>query len=147
MRSKASIISTGFLLGIIKVAFGIGGVLWGASMGLMFEESYAMRYEEVPVWAVILPVFMCVMGFMAIILGLIFPILYIKEWSGTPIEQNGRILDIIKRAKNGDMVVLVEFCSGLRKELIASKKLYLSAGDAGFIGAQGKHLVYIKRGQ
>lgn len=45
------------------------------------------------------------------------------------------------------MIVLVEFSNGQRKELIASKKLYLSAGDYGVIGAQGKHFVFFMRGQ
>ncbi len=147
MREKSNIISTGILLGFVFVIAGIGVIMWGASMGSMFEESYEMAYEEVPAWATILPAFMCAFGFIAVVAGLIVPFFYIKEWSGTPIEENGKIIEIINRAKNGDMIVLAEFSDGIRKELIASKKLYLSAGDHGFIGAQGKHLVFFKRGQ
>ncbi len=147
MKSKSSIISTGILLGLLFVIIGITGFAWGSSLGAMFEESYEMRYEEVPVWAIVIPALMCAVSFIAAIFGLIVPLLYIKEWNGSAIEQNGKIVEIIKRAKNGDMVVLAEFSDGQRKELFASKKLYLSAGDHGFIGAQGKHLVYFKRGQ
>ena len=145
MREKSNIILTGILLGLVFVLVSIGVIIAGSSFGANLEHMYNIQYEEVPTWATIIPAFICAFGFVGIVFGLITPFIYIKEWNGTPIEQNGKIIEIIKRAKNGDMVVLAEFSDGMRKELIASKKLYLSVGDHGFIGAQGKHLVYFKR--
>ena len=143
MKKKSKIVAEAISLGALCSAFGILVIMLGAYIGAVFEESCS--YGETSFEQEIFPVIMCVIGVLLIIMGVVGVINYIKEWYGPNIEAEGKVIEIIRRYNSGTARVIVEFDNGMRYELIVGKKFFLSAGDVGLIGAQGKHLVYFKK--
>lgn len=145
MKKKSKIIAEAMSLGALCAIFGILVLMLGAYIGAVIEESYP--YGEPPIEQEIFPIIMCVVGVLSIIIGIVGVITYIKEWYGPIIEAEGKVIDVVNRYSNGTARIIVEFDNGMRSELIVAKKFFLSTGDTGLIGAQGKHLVYFKMKQ